>query len=138
MTQAEPRDDPHQPERVLVVPRAAVLPRRAWRGLRDIPLESLRSAIATSGRYLARPDAEADPSFKQIIPYLIVRDGPRWFLMHRTRAGADARLYERFSLGVGGHLNPEDGDLESGLRREWQEEIDADFVPEFRFVGLLN
>src|SRR5438552_6584395 len=58
--------------------------------------------------------------------------------MHRTRAGAAARLYELFSLGVGGHLNPEDGDLESGLRREWQEEIDADFVPEFRFVGLLN
>ena len=35
---------------------------------------------------------EADPSFKQIIPYLVLRDGDRYFLMRRTRAGGDARL----------------------------------------------
>ena len=31
-----------------------------------------------------------------------------------------------------------DGDPLGGLRREWQEEISADFVPDLRFVGLLN
>jgi predicted NUDIX family phosphoesterase len=81
---------------------------------------------------------EQDPSFKQVIPYLVLRDGPRYFLMRRTRAGADARLHDRWSIGVGGHLNPGDGDLAGGLRREWQEEIEADFVPEFQLVGLLN
>jgi predicted NUDIX family phosphoesterase len=42
---------------------------------------------------------------------------------------------------VGGHLNPvDDGEdaLMSGLAREWAEELEADWEPEFRLVGLLN
>jgi predicted NUDIX family phosphoesterase len=81
---------------------------------------------------------EQDRRWKQVIPYLVLRDGPRYFLMRRTRAGGDARLHDRWSIGVGGHLNPGDGDLAGGLRREWAEEIEAAFVPEFRLVGLLN
>ena len=59
----------------------------------------------------------------------MLRDGPRYFLMQRTRAGGDARLHDRYSIGVGGHLNPGDADLDGGLRREWAEELVADFVP---------
>ena len=39
---------------------------------------------------------------------------------------------------MGGHLNPGDGGLLGGLRREWDEEVVADFVPPFRLVALLN
>jgi predicted NUDIX family phosphoesterase len=67
-----------------------------------------------------------------------VRDGDRYFLMRRTAAGSDSRLHGRFSIGVGGHLNPGDRDLLGGLRREWDEELVADFVPTFRLVALLN
>jgi predicted NUDIX family phosphoesterase len=90
------------------------------------------------GAFRPRRELETDPSWKQIIPYVVVRDGPRYLLMRRTRAGGDERLFERYSIGVGGHLNPGDGDVEGGLRREWAEEIAADFVPDFTFVGLLN
>ena len=72
---------------------------------------------------------ERDPAFKQVIPYLVLRDGERYFLMQRTTAGGDARLHGRYSIGVGGHLNPGDGGLLGGLRREWDEELVADFVP---------
>ena len=58
--------------------------------------------------------------------------------MQRTTGGGDARLHGRYSIGVGGHLNPGDGGVLGGLRREWAEELVADFVPEFRLVGLLN
>jgi predicted NUDIX family phosphoesterase len=58
--------------------------------------------------------------------------------MRRTRGGADARLHDRWSIGVGGHLNPGDGGIDGGLVREWREELEADFVPEFTLVGLLN
>jgi predicted NUDIX family phosphoesterase len=68
----------------------------------------------------------------------VLRDGGRYFLMHRTRAGTDARLHDRWSIGVGGHVNPGDADLLGGLRREWAEELDAGFMPDFRVVGLLN
>src|SRR5262249_26050356 len=81
-------------------------------------------------------------SWKQVIPYPVLRDGPAWFLMRRTKAGGDPRLHDRYSIGVGGHVNPEDGgldgDLSTAMRREWSEELAVDFVPEFRFVGLLN
>ena len=57
---------------------------------------------------------EVDPSFKQVIPYLVLRDAERYFLMRRTRAGVDARLLGRYSIGVGGHLNPGDGGVLGG------------------------
>jgi len=81
---------------------------------------------------------ELDSSFKQLIPYLVLRDGPSYFLMQRTRAGGDVRLHDRWSIGVGGHLNPGDGDLFGGLRREWHEELVADFEPTFEPLALLN
>ncbi len=95
-------------------------------------------AVARDGYFVDRAAAEQDPSLKQVIPYLVLRDGDRWFLMRRTRAGGDARLHDRWSIGVGGHLNPGDGDVPGGLRREWAEEVVADFVPEFSAIGLLN
>ena len=58
--------------------------------------------------------------------------------MRRTRAGGDARLHDLYTIGVGGHVNPEDGGVMGGLQREWAEEIDADFEPDFRPLGLLN
>ena len=125
-------------ELVYVVPRAAVVPGDGWHGIRTTALSESVEAISRAGRYEPRPAMERDPGFKQIIPYLVVRDGPRYFLMRRTKAGADERLHERWSIGVGGHLNPGDGGLDRGLRREWHEELSADFVPEFRLVGLLN
>ena len=90
------------------------------------------------GAFYPRPAAETDAAVKQIIPYLVLRDGDRIFLMKRTRAGGDARLHDLYSIGVGGHMNPGDGRCCGGLRREWREELDADFVPEFEFLGLLN
>ena len=128
-----------EPERVLVVPREAVVG-EPWRGLRTDPagLHDAIAAIGVQGRFAQRAAVETDARFKQVIPYLVLRDGERWFLMRRTKAGTDARLHERWSIGVGGHLNPGDRDLAGGLRREWREELDAAFVPEFRPVGLLN
>jgi predicted NUDIX family phosphoesterase len=125
-------------ELVFVVPCVAVIATGGWYGLHPTDLDAFLATIERHGRYEPRPAMEADPGFKQIIPYLVLRDGPRYFLMRRTRAGGDARLHDRWSIGVGGHLNPGDETLDGGLRREWSEELVADFVPDFRFVGLLN
>ena len=125
-------------EQVLVVPRDALPDAAGWYGLRTDGLAEFAALVAREGRLLPRPEMEVDPSHKQIIPYLVLRDGPRYFLMQRTRAGADARLHDRYSIGVGGHLNPGDGGVLGGLRRDWHEELVADFEPAFRLVGLLN
>jgi len=125
-------------ERVLVLPRASVPDEAGWYGLRTDDLDAFVVAAERDGRYEPRTKMERDPSFKQVIPYLVLRDGPRYFLMQRTTAGVDVRLHGRYSIGVGGHLNPGDGGLVGGLQREWAEEVVADFVPAFRLVALLN
>ena len=125
-------------EEVLVVPRASIVPGDGWLGVRREDLPAALDAVRRDGFFLRRGDAEEDPSHKQVIPYLVLRDGERWFLMRRTKAGGDARLHDLWSIGVGGHLNPGDGDVEGGLRREWAEEVVAAFEPAFEPVGLLN
>lgn len=133
-------------ELVLVVPTADVVATlgggAAWHGIRDGHRTDVEDLIARHGAFHPRSAMEVDPSWKQVIPYPVLRDGDAWFLMKRTKAGGDARLHDRYSIGVGGHVNPGDGgldgDLGGALAREWHEELRVDFVPDFRFVGLLN
>ena len=133
-------------ELVLVVPTAAVVAAlgggTAWLGIRSAGEADLGELIRREGSFRPRAAMEVDPAWKQVIPYPVLRDGDAWYLMRRTKAGGDARLHDRYSIGVGGHVNPEDGgldgDLTTALRREWHEELVVDFVPRFRFVGLLN
>jgi predicted NUDIX family phosphoesterase len=131
-------------ERVLVVPRDRVPGGCDFIGIRPATprmLEELREVVARHGSYLDRPLAESDRAHKQLIPYVVVRDGDEVFLMHRTDAGGDPRLHGRASIGVGGHLNPVDDGADAliaGLHREWEEELDADWDPVFELIGLLN
>jgi predicted NUDIX family phosphoesterase len=125
-------------ELVLVIPRAAFMADPGWRGLTTDGLDDFEALVARDGEFRPRAEVEVDRAWKQVIPYLVLRDGPRYFLMQRTQAGGDARLHDRWTIGVGGHLNPGDGDLAGGLRREWREEIRAEFEPEFALIGLLN
>jgi predicted NUDIX family phosphoesterase len=110
----------------------------SWTGLRHEGVAAVLALIAAEGQLRPRAEAEVDPSWKQIIPYLLLRDGQRIFLMRRTSAGADARLHERWSIGVGGHLGPGDASVEAGLLREFEEELVADWRPAPRLLGLLN
>jgi len=133
-------------ELVLVVPVADLYSEvgagEPWLGIRPAPEDVLSGLIRRTGTFEPRSAMEADETRKQVIPYPVLRDGEDWFLMRRTKAGGDPRLHDRYSIGVGGHVNPDDGgldgDLTTALRREWLEELAVDFVPEFRFVGLLN
>ena len=125
-------------ERVLVVPRDVLPARGDWHGLRVDGVDALLEAVRDHGTFLPRDEMEADRSYKQVIPYLVLRDAERYFLMRRTRAGGDVRLFDRWSIGVGGHLNPGDEDVFGGLRREWREELVADFEPTFEPLALLN
>lgn len=131
-------------EQVLVLPRANVPGGCDFNGIREADaaaMEELRMAVVTHGRFMDRAMAEESPDWKQLIPYVVVRDGDKVFLMERTDAGGDLRLHRKATIGVGGHINPVDeGDdlLNAGLRREWGEELVAGWEPDFRLIGLLN
>ena len=125
-------------EFVLGLPRARIIGDVGWKGIRDEAVDDVLELIATEAEYRPRSEAELDPSWKQVIPYLLMRDRGRLFLMQRTKAGGDDRLHDLWSIGIGGHLNPEDGGVQGGLLREFHEEIVADWEPRPRLLGLLN
>ncbi|MGA7910178.1 MAG: hypothetical protein WCC30_01330 [Candidatus Dormiibacterota bacterium] len=129
-------------EQVLCVKRDEIFPDGAWHGFVSQDLERHQAVIRERHFFKPRSEVEDDPSFQQIIPYVVFRHGDHYFLTHRLRASSEKRLRKQYSLGVGGHINP--GDLEAGdpiidgLKREWQEEVIYDGRFEARLIGLLN
>lgn len=89
--------------------------------------------------FLPRAEAETDESYKQLIPYLVLRHAGRYF--HYTRgSGGETRLRARRSIGLGGHINPVDdtGDVyRAGLPRELTEEAEIGSYTE-QCVGVIN
>lgn len=131
------------PEDVLVVARSHLLPRGGFHGFSRERLPASLSAIAEHAFFAPRDRVEEDPSFKQIIPYVVLRHGDRIFLVTRTRGGAEARLREKLSIGLGGHITPEDtadaaDPVAAGMERELTEEVELPPGWRARPVGVLN
>jgi len=82
--------------------------------------------------FMPRDKAEKDPSVKQIIPYIILyrreTSGKEFLTYKRTKHGGEGRLYDKHSIGIGGHINKEDVingflNIENCISRELSEEI---------------
>ena len=129
-------------EQVLVVRRDDIFPDGAWHGFVSDNLDRHQKVIREKHEFKPRAEVEDDPTFQQIIPYVVFRHGDRYFLTHRLRASSERRLRKQYSLGVGGHINRGDlagGDpIHDGLRREWEEEVVYDGRFEARLLGFLN
>jgi predicted NUDIX family phosphoesterase len=143
-------------EFVYVVPRTALFPDFYPHGLirfQDAPAAenscvsrlSFEAAIAREGFFVERSVAERTPAWKQVIPYTLVQCGERILLTRRTQQGGEARLHDKHSIGIGGHINPVDlepgavrNPLPAGARREIEEELDVRGTYELRPVGLIN
>jgi predicted NUDIX family phosphoesterase len=129
-------------EQVLCVKREDIFPDGAWHGFVSDRLEERQAVIREHHFFMARAKVEDDPSYQQIIPYVVFRHGDRFFLTHRLRASSEKRLRKQYSLGLGGHINPGDlegGDpIQDGLKREWEEEVTYDGSFEAKLIGLLN
>jgi predicted NUDIX family phosphoesterase len=103
--------------------------------------------IVQKGLFLKRSELEEDPSFKQIISYAIISNKESFYLFKRTSGQAEKRLHNKFSLGVGGHMNPADS-IESKeqylideLKRELYEEVkllNGCLIEEIEFIGFIN
>jgi predicted NUDIX family phosphoesterase len=99
--------------------------------------------------FLPRAEAEENPNYKQIIPYIILTCGPRILYYCRGNGSGETRLFKKRSLGIGGHINDEDSDgvdfdtaaYERALRRELEEELSLpsslEVVP-LKAVALIN
>jgi len=98
--------------------------------------------------FITRRAAEKDPSLKQIIPYIVLQTRDLKKTALYSRNGSEKRLHDLHSIGIGGHINPEDRRtplsdfkqiLTCGMNRELDEELisrPAHDTPEF--AGLIS
>jgi predicted NUDIX family phosphoesterase len=97
--------------------------------------------------YRPRAAMEQDPTFKQLIPYVIFRHrdragGVSLFQYTRGKGQGEARLHAKRSIGIGGHISADDAGAKSayeeGMRRELAEEVAIDTPYSSRLAGLIN
>lgn len=130
-------------EVILVIPRTALGKKWFFQGFRDDKNAVSLSRMSTKSFFVERDRAEYDPRYKQLIIYLIVRHRDRIFLYQRIRESGEKRLLNKYSFGLGGHINPAPaadfhGLITFNLNRELREEISFRGPYSYRFLGLLN
>jgi predicted NUDIX family phosphoesterase len=130
-------------ERVLVVPAVVLHEAGLFHGFSDRVEHYLPRLLDEAHlRYLPRDEAELDTTFKQLIPYVVLRHVGRIF--HYTRGGGgEKRLHAKRSIGIGGHISAEDGGVSArayraGMMRELTEEVALAGGYTERCIGLIN
>ena len=136
-------------EHVLVIPAAVLEQLGPFSGFTD-RIDHYLPAILGSNElmFAPRPAMENDLSYKQLIPYVLLRHRDRYgktscFRYTRGSGGGESRLHARQSLGIGGHINPvddKDGSdrYTAGMRRELDEEVAIDTNYSQSAVGLIH
>jgi predicted NUDIX family phosphoesterase len=119
-------------ERVLVIPEAQFRVAGFFRGFRPFAEAYLQALLDPAHfSYRARGEVETDPSFKQLIPYIVLRCGGEVFHYIRGSSGAEKRLQALRSVGLGGHISADDVPAEvgdpyrAGMQRELNEELEV-------------
>jgi len=132
------------PEEVLAFKRA-LFPDLPATGF--IPAVSLLPDILAQAEFIQRNQAEADPAYKQIIPYCMLRYGEQVFRYKRSGWAGEKRLQGLFSIGVGGHINRSDelpllagvaSILDWARDRELAEEFLVECSTPPHLIALLN
>lgn len=128
-------------EKVMVVKRADIFSNGIWHGIKAGNIKKYVSVINTKHKFLPRGEVEEDPRWQQIIPYLIFQHKDRIFVMRRKGTHTDTRLANKYSLGIGGHINKSDigsARVNSWAKREFEEEVGYKGKYKMEFVGLIN
>ncbi len=107
-------------ERVLVVPTRLFRDGGVFQGFSTAAISRCDALFSTeSTRFTRRGDAERDPEFKQLIPYILfvcedsATGRPSVFAYRRGDGQGETRLRSKWSVGVGGHINDVDAGAES-------------------------
>ena len=90
---------------------------------------------------------ETNPKFRQLIPYVVVKQGDKYLAYERSVSGGESRLHNLFSIGIGGHVDAVDAvyddkgvfqltdTLRTGMYRELHEELG---LTESDFLGMTT
>lgn len=130
-------------EQVLVLPAERLHSLGFFTGL-TTDIERYLPALLGPSHLSFRPrsEMETDPSWLQLIPYIVLEHEGRLFHYTRGKSGGEKRLHTLRSIGIGGHINPVDSnnhDLYSaGMMRELAEEVELRSSFTERILGLVH
>ncbi len=139
-----------QDEQVLVVERKILEQVGLFQGLTTDVHRYLEVLFDSSVlRFMPRPQAEKDPSYKQLIPYVIMSCDGKYLTYVRGRRAGETRLVGNRSIGIGGHINPIDNEMplfdtdyrelyNNAVEREVAEEVSIEANHTDSIVALLN
>lgn len=139
-------------EQILVVPRTSLFNNEmnAFNGFIGREDSRYDEIVRSFGGFEVkrRGDMEEDPSYKQLISYVIIRsdDDSKTLVYKRLDGGGEERLHGLLSIGVGGHMNDveEAGSIDDKLsinaKRELKEEVGlaGDELRNIEIMGLIN
>jgi predicted NUDIX family phosphoesterase len=131
----------HHAEKILVVKREFLFKNGAWNGLKKVDFDDYLKIITDHQEFHPRYAMETDPTYKQIIPYLVFRYQDQYFLMERDKKASEARLASKLTLGIGGHIHKEDmaqADIFTWAIREFHEEVNYTGNLKITPLGILN
>jgi predicted NUDIX family phosphoesterase len=137
-------------EQVLVIERKVVEKIGMFEGL-AFDVERYLREIFVPGvpRFMLRSEAENNPSYKQLIPYVIMAHQGKFLSYVRGKKAGEQRLVAKRSIGIGGHINPVDADnstlfaylkenYDYAVKREVEEEVSVETGHTDSIVALLN
>jgi predicted NUDIX family phosphoesterase len=131
-------------EQVLVIPTKVLHDAGLFQGLSRNVAHYLPSLLDPRHfSFLPRSRAEDDPSFKQLIPYVVMKHGDSVFHYKRGQGAGEKRLRALRSIGIGGHINPIDhtsGEhpYRQGMLREVAEEVELASAYREACLGFIN
>jgi predicted NUDIX family phosphoesterase len=134
-------------EKVLVFPRSVFERLGVFQGF-NAGVEHYLPTILDpkNNSFMSRAQAEINPNFKQIIPYVVITDGKNVLHYIRGKDAGEKRLVAKGSIGIGGHINDEDHTLfdfglqafQNAVEREVCEELSIEVKFDAKPVGLIN
>jgi len=139
-----------QEEQILVVERKVLEQVGIFNGLAfDVDRYLRKIFVQGIPYFIPRSQAEKDPSYKQLIPYVIMAHNGTFLSYVRGRRAGENRLTGLRSIGIGGHINPADNEVplfdmnfrkmyQIAVEREVAEEVSVETSYTDRIVALLN
>jgi len=141
-------------EKVLVVKRNEIFGKnneKVFMGFKSVKEFKINEEILSKADFKFRKVAgigqkkamEEDPTYKQIIPYLILKFENKYFCYKRTNKAGEKRLHDNYSIGIGGHINPidkteNDNLILTSIKREFEEEVKYNGKINPKLIGYIN
>ncbi len=132
-------------ENIFVVTKECVDHLNIKEGISNFNMHTLRSLVS-HGKFIRRYDAEHNPKYKQIVPYVILKHGKLIFATRRISSnGSEERILGNITLGHGGHINEIDNIqigniISNAVIRELSEELKIyhNCKPHAKYIAFIN